>query len=228
MIFHKKPLTAKTKKTYIAFVLDKSSSMTPLKDSTISAFNEQLDEHRKSGFLGGETTLSLVQFSGTVEETFFNIPVNEIEGSLDANQYIPNGSTALYDAIGYTINKLQRFDEPGDVGFLVIVLSDGANNASKKYDQNQIASLKKELEDTGRWTFQYIGCDATAMVEAAKTGFNVASFEPTKIGWNSVSSRLRGATSTYYASRAAGCCSVANLMDTSTSTSVSSTDNNTM
>lgn len=220
MIVHKKPLTAKRKKTYVAFVLDKSGSMEGLKDSTISAFNEQLQEHRRNGSLGGDTTLSLIQFSGSVEETFFNIPIDEIDGELDKSQYTPTGSTAMYDAIGYTLNKLQRFDEPGDVGFLVIILSDGQENASRKYTGKEIAALRQELESTGRWTFQYIGCDSGAIKEAANLGFETHKFENTKVGLVDLSKNLVGCTANYYSNRAVGNTSVANFMANQDQTAV--------
>lgn len=212
MIRQTKPLQAKNKKTYIAFVLDKSGSMETIREATISSFNEQLQEHRKHGSKGGETFLSLIQFSGQVEETFFNVPLDEIAGELDKEQYAPNGGTAMYDAIGYTLNKLQRWDEPGDVGFLVIVLSDGQENSSKKYDGRQISSLRKELEGTGRWTFQYIGCDAAAIKDAISQGFQSYSYSNTNEGMDILTKRMTANTTAYYGARSAGACSVANFM----------------
>lgn len=209
---HKKPLKARRKKTYVAFVLDKSGSMSVVRDATISAFNEQLQEHRKHGSLGGDTYLSLVQFSGTVEESFFNVPIDEIEGELDSNQYAPVGSTAMFDAIGYTLNKLQRFDEPGDIGFLVIILSDGQENTSRKYSGKDIASLRQELEATGRWTFQYIGCDHNAIKAAENLGFKTHRFDHSAAGMATLSDELVGSTSTYYSARSAGCTQVDNFM----------------
>ena len=215
MIRHRKPLRAKNKKTYIAFVLDKSGSMDCVRDNTISAFNEQMQEIRANSHKTGETLLSLVQFSGSVDETFFNIPIDEIEGELDSSQYQPSGSTAMYDAVGYTINKLQRWDEPGDVGFLVIILSDGMENASRKFTGHQVSSLRKELETTGRWTFQYIGCDANAIKEAVGLGFQTCSYSNTDQGWNKVSGQMRSAFVAYADNRHVGATSVSNFMNTS-------------
>lgn len=210
MIRHKKPTEAKNKKTYVAYVLDKSSSMESIRDATISAFNEQVDEAKKSGGLGGQTSLSLIQFSGEVEETFFNIPVDEIEGKIDREQYNPNGCTAMFDAIGYTLKKLQRYDEAGDVGFLVVVLSDGEENSSKKYTGADITSLRKELEGTGRWTFMFIGCDENALKTATKTGFASVNFVNTPQGMATASSNLIGTSNTYFSTRAAGHTSMSN------------------
>jgi Mg-chelatase subunit ChlD len=214
MIVHKKPLVAKVKKTYVAFILDKSGSMNTVRDLTISAFNEQVQELRKNGSLGGETSISLIQFSGSVEETFFNVPIDETEGELDRTQYSPSGNTAMYDAIGYTLNKLQRFDEPGDVGFLVVILSDGQENSSRKYNGKDILSLKKELESTGRWTFQYIGCDASAIKDAVNNlGFEAHTYRNTTEGWEDLTKTMRYSFSNYCNARAAGHTSVTNFME---------------
>ncbi len=218
------PLLGAAKKTYVAFVLDKSSSMGDIKDATISAFNEQIDEHRANERNGGEIFLSLVQFSGNVEETFFNVPLKKIEGKLDDTQYVPCGSTSLYDAVGYTVSKLQKLDEPGDIAFLVIVLSDGQENTSKKWNGNQIANLRKELESTGRWTFQYIGSDPNGIREAASTGFSTASFENTSLGVDKLSKKMIGATASYYTARGAGLTSVSNFMEQDTNSALSEDD----
>ena len=210
MIRHKKIVN---KKTYVAFILDKSGSMAHLRDETISTFNEQLQEHRRNGRKGGETSLSLIQFSGNVEETFFNLLVDEISGKLDREEYNPCGSTALYDAIGYTVNKLQRLDEVGDVGFLVVVISDGQENASRKYTGKEIASLRNELEETGRWTFQYIGSDPNAIIEAQKIGLKSFKFDNTKRGWRDLSDAITYSTASYYSARAGGQTCVSNFME---------------
>lgn len=203
------------KKTYVALVLDKSGSMETIRDETISGFNENLQEHRANGRKGGETFLSLFQFNSAVEETYFNVPIDKIEGELDKEQYVPGGMTALYDAIGVAVTKLQKFDQPGDVAFLVIVLSDGMENSSSKYNFLKIKDMRKELESTGRWTFQFIGCDPDAIRAAQGMGLRSHQFENTPDGVKKLFGQVNYSTQNYYASREIGATSVANFMDTS-------------
>lgn len=209
MITHK----SKKKTTHVAFVLDKSGSMNTIRDATISAFNEQMQEHKINTSNGGEIFLSLVQFNNVVDETFFNQPIEEIVGELDKEQYVPLGGTALYDAIGHTITKLQKVDAPGDNAFLVIILSDGEENSSRKYNAVSLSSQIKELESTGRWTFQYIGCSDSAIKQVQKLGVKTTAFANTDLGTTIMSAKLKGATSTYYASRAMGLTAVDDFMN---------------
>jgi len=187
--------------------------MHSIKDATISAFNEQIQEHRNHAAEGGEVYMSLIQFSSEVEETFFNVPIEELDGNLDGEQYQPAGNTALLDAMGYTIKRLQRLDEEGDVAFLVIVLSDGAENCSKKYTNQNIKHLRAELESTGRWTFQYVGCDEVALDSAQSMGWKAWVFKPTVVGVNNLSDHLVRATGVYYQARSFGRTSVGNFME---------------
>ena len=51
---------------------------------------------------------------------------------------------------------------------VVVIVTDGYENASKSYTHSQVASLIQELELTGKWTFSYIGATLDA-VEIAQS-----------------------------------------------------------
>ena len=87
--------------------------------------------------------------------------------------YRPDGTTALLDAIGATINDLQRSRgqelEADEASVVVVIITDGYENSSKDYNHGQIASLiYKDLRQTGKWTFSYLGATLDAVEIAAK------------------------------------------------------------
>lgn len=155
------------KRTYIAFVLDRSGSMADIKTQTIDGFNEQVDVIRRDAAKGGETLMSLVTFGGgsyadsfdpTVKEVFRRASADQLE-KLTAETYRPDGSTPLYDAVGYVIEQFDAEPADAETAFLVVVISDGKNNASVKWNGEQIAARVTELQKRGNWTFAYIGAN---------------------------------------------------------------------
>jgi hypothetical protein len=167
-------------KTYAAIILDKSGSMGSIREQAINNFNEQIQTlknesndpkaitkkllHGSENPVGVETLVTLVSFADDVTFHTFNEDVNKVD-EFPANEYKPNGSTALRDAIGDTIDRLVKeatdLDQP-DVGVLMIVVTDGQENASKRYGGEEGRKLLKsrveELEKTGKWTITFMGC----------------------------------------------------------------------
>ncbi len=83
------------------------------------------------------------------------------------SDYRPDGNTALLDAIGKTIRHLQK-TIGGEVArdeasVVVVIFTDGYENASSKFSHDQVASLIRELELTDKWSFSYIGATIDAV-----------------------------------------------------------------
>src|SRR6266702_1708626 len=95
---------APAKRHYVAIVLDRSGSMSNVLDATINGFNSQVDaiNHEATP----ETYVSLVTFGSEVTPVYFNRRNGHIN-KLNHYTYKPTGWTALYDAVGYTINRLE-------------------------------------------------------------------------------------------------------------------------
>jgi uncharacterized protein YegL len=147
-------------KTYVAFILDKSGSMQRIKDSIISGFNEHIQTLTTEGKDGTYVLASLVLFSDNVEVPFFNSSVFSLR-EMDENSYKPLGSTAMYDAVGYTIDRLGKesnFNDPNN-SYLLMVFSDGEENASRVWNGVRLAEKIQELQKTGRWTITYVGAN---------------------------------------------------------------------
>ena len=150
----------KVNKTYVVLVVDESSSMSSLKDSTISAFNEQLNSLKTVGSEIKKNVI-FVTFNSDVEWPVFDKPLEELN-ELNDDSYCPNGMTAMYDAIGLTVNKMHKELKDvrnENVSVLFTVLTDGFENASRSCKKEDISSLVTELTKTGRWTFSVLGAN---------------------------------------------------------------------
>lgn len=151
--------------THIVAVLDESGSMLGNAAETISAFNKFLDEQKK---LPGECHLSLVKFNSV------DIPVHQRKvladvPALNAQTYAPEGYTALLDAMGRAIEFASK-----DSDVIVCVITDGGENSSRSYNQNQIKALVEERTKAG-WNFIYLSADLNAFAHAASYGVPMAN-----------------------------------------------------
>jgi len=142
-------------------ILDESGSMGTIKTTIIQGFNElvQTIQGTEKQFPEQEHFISLISFNGLGQKLIhFNDPASKLR-QIDDKSYLPNASTPLFDAIGFSINKLkQSLQGKTKYNVLVTILTDGEENASKEFSGAYIKKLVEELKQN-RWTFTYIGTD---------------------------------------------------------------------
>lgn len=155
-------------KTYVAFILDKSGSMNSVKSQTIKGFNEHVEQIKEDA-KDTEIFTSLVTFNGSVFESFWNQDANSLT-HISNKDYQPNGSTALNDAIGYTLRKLADTTDVNDENnsYLIFILSDGEENASCKISPSEVRELIDSYSKNDSWTFTYLGCDTSYLEQVSK------------------------------------------------------------
>lgn len=202
-------------KNYIAIVLDQSGSMGVLKKEIVQALNDQITTIKKNS-VNQPTRVCLTTFDSYVNKPLlWNERAIKLK-PIEEKDYNPTGLTAMRDAVGDTIKKLTEVEDASDpnTSFLVIVVSDGHENASKRYTSAQLASMVKEAQDTGRWTFSYIGANQDLTQVSKDLGIsmdNMLSFAPSAAGLDAMSVTNTRALDTYYAARSFGKTQVNNL-----------------
>jgi uncharacterized protein YegL len=154
----------KNKRTLYHFILDSSGSMMADRINTVNMFNRQIAtvrslaiEYPQQTFLTGLTV-----FNDRIDHILLETPVSRLR-ELRLDRYVPDGFTALYDAIGETTERIkERFGgqiETGEMSVVVIILTDGHENASRRYDVSIIGQMIRELEASENWTFTILGAD---------------------------------------------------------------------
>lgn len=153
--------------TRIAVILDRSGSMQSLAEATVAGFNAFIDEQKK---LAGECSVRLIQFDDKYE-VVFDKPLQDVS-ELTQAVYLPRGTTALLDAEGRTILELGEYltalkeeDRPSKV--IVLILTDGLENASTDFTLAKVAALIKQQRETYGWEFIYLGANQDAGAVAA-------------------------------------------------------------
>lgn len=186
-------------KTLVNFILDKSGSMSSVWDATISGFNEYLNTLRKDG---NEYDFSLTLFDTEINKREVNVPIKTIK-ELDRLSYVPSGMTALYDATCNTIDEVKKSIKKG-IKVLTVVMTDGEENSSKEYTQEQFKNKVKELEKTKMWSFIFLGANQDAWLNAQKYGFqagSVATYNSTQAGTRAVFTMMASNTATAASSK---------------------------
>lgn len=141
----------------IYVVIDKSGSMSSLRSDTIGGYNSFIKEQQEQP---GAAKLTTVFFNHNVDRPWEKLVDLKSARELDSKNYRPNGTTALHDAIGSTINRAKQ--DAKDQGFTkvtLMVMTDGFENQSKEYSQADVNVLVKEAEDELGWDVFFVGAN---------------------------------------------------------------------
>jgi len=160
-----------TKRTELVFILDRSGSMSGLESDTIGGFNSLLKKQKAEP---GEATVTTVLFDTDYELLHDRIDIKGID-SITSKDYYVRGSTALLDAIGKTVNKIDNVqkhtgsDAKADK-VLFVIITDGMENASKEYTAEQVRALVERQKEELLWEFIFLGANIDAIATAGKFG----------------------------------------------------------
>ena len=163
-------------------IIDESGSMQSIKTAAIDSVNETIQTIRSAQkkHEDQEHFVSLVTFNDDVKTVYECVPVDKV-AELTTETYQPDCCTALYDAMGISLNALRKKVAEDDK-VLVTVVTDGYENASEEYSGKAIKALVDELKAKG-WVFAYIGANQDVEAVAATISItNTLRFNATSAG----------------------------------------------
>ena len=173
-------------------------------DTTINGFNGFLAEQKT---VEGDAYVSTVMFSNTYNVLYEDMDIQKC-GELSKTNYVPRGTTAMYDAIGKTIQS--EIDKLGNLPMaerpektLCVILTDGQENSSILFKQNDIKELIEEMKSDFNWEFIFLAANQDASLSAQSLGIskgNSFSFTATDDGLGDAYKNISHATSVYRSS----------------------------
>ena len=175
-------------------VLDESGSMCGVTAQTISGCNETLQTIREMQKKNPTDQYHLVSiFAFDTENSRYIRKNQDIDNvpELTGRDYSPNGGTPLFDAMGDTLTELRtKVDGKDSIGYVTII-TDGYENASRRYSMEDVQRLIDELKQKGV-IFSFIGANIDA-ADYARTMHidNAMQFEQTMEGTQEMWQRER-------------------------------------
>ena len=152
-------------------ILDKSGSMASKTTDVIGGFNAYI------AGLGQEDQVnylfSLTLFDTQVAYRHVAIPLSQVK-KLDIKSYRPEGNTALNDAIGITVRKVEA-DQPKVDKVVTVIMTDGEENSSREWTHDAVRSLIEQKEKEGNWTFVFLGASLDAWHQGRSYGVQLAN-----------------------------------------------------
>lgn len=193
--------------TDIVIVLDRSGSMSNIRSDVEAGLNEFI---RKQKLEPGYGRVTFVKFDDIVETECIRMNLDSVMPlTLE-----PRNMTALYDAVGKTINEvgsrlsqLREIEKPGKVIFVIV--TDGYENASKEFTKLKVAEMIAHQRDKYNWQFVFIGADIDAYGESEKIGvshMSTLSSVKNSVGTQHAFNSLNNKTANYRGMSAAMYC----------------------
>ncbi len=194
--------------TRVAIVIDKSGSMADFKYEVPEQLKNQLKVVEEES--EGATYVTLVDFNTGYNFLFRNYDKRNAYAYY--YNFVPNGGTALNDAVGAVIKELEGYEniddrKTDDWGYLVVVLTDGEENSSIQFSNKDIDNLISTKTKTGHWTFAFMvpsGSGSFVRNRYSLHKDNVVEWDLTKQGFEKVQQLNTQGTRSYLSARSAG------------------------
>ena len=159
--------------TEVVFILDRSGSMSGLESDTIGGYNSMLEQQRK---LKGECVITTVLFDNCYELLHDRIDIRAV-APITEKEYFVGGSTALLDAIGKTIHKIDTAQKNTSDAYraekvMFVIITDGYENSSREYSSQKVKSMIEHKKEKYGWEFIFLGANIDAVETAGRFGIN--------------------------------------------------------
>ncbi len=148
---------------YVAILLDETGSMAGQERRVVTGINEYINKLR-SQLDGAPCRIALALFDSERWHEYYRGDLHDFP-PMDTGDYSPGAMTPLYDAVAKLISAAEV--DAGDAKVLVIIDTDGMENASLEVNRHAIFKRIKGKEKEG-WTFVFLGAEMAAFGGADK------------------------------------------------------------
>lgn len=181
----------------VFMLVDRSGSMATRWEETISSINTYIEDLTKAKTRGSVTIACFDLHNGLSFDLLRDkVPFSKWS-KIDSKEVSPRGSTPLYDAVSKIVALA---DEKGGKKTVIVIMTDGAENASKEVSKSTAEAMIKRCQDK-EWQVVFLGADFNAFADASNIGvMRGQTLNMTKGNYEKVSGMLFGKTMSYVAS----------------------------
>lgn len=151
-------------KNYLGISRDHSGSMSSITAGAARDYNAIIAAVQTAALEQNQDTIVSVVRCGSmdtrapvVEREVVNSSVAALSPMAENSYRAMASGTPLWDSVGELIELFEAAPDAADpdVTFLIAVITDGEENASKKWTARQLAAKITQLQATDRWTFTF-------------------------------------------------------------------------
>ncbi|MGI6075099.1 MAG: vWA domain-containing protein [Pyramidobacter sp.] len=188
-------------KLHIVCILDRSGSMQRLTSDTIGGYNSFIDGQRADA---PQAVVTTVLFDHEYQVLYENMPIKQVR-ALTKREYYARGTTALLDAVGSTILRLDgTFKKngtcPRSEPAIFMIMTDGLENASREFNRADVKKLVSDAQEKYGWQFIFMGANIDSIAEAGSIGISKDSamdYAPSAEGVQKAYDRAGAAVKSY-------------------------------
>lgn len=158
----------------VYILLDRSGSMATLWNEAIGSINGYVDELKNSD------KVHFAVFDSVSHDVLRDVKVKDWK-DVSAEEVQPRGGTPLYDSVG---KIMAVAEEASATKTVLVVMTDGYENASKEHTQSSIKAKVKQFEEKG-WEVLFLGANFDA-VETVSGSVGVMSSKTMNIAAGSM------------------------------------------
>ena len=155
----------------LGIVVDRSASMSSMRDELVQGLNVFMDEQRQMGL---PCRVSVLDFDNEISTVVDDVEIQHVAPFGDEH-FIPRGGTALLDAIGAMVGRMDRRVPAGelsaDAAPVIVILTDGEENSSNAFSRERIFELITAKRALG-WRFTFMGASQDAISVGRSYGMN--------------------------------------------------------
>lgn len=195
-------------KNYIGISRDHSGSMGGIARAAAKDYNSKIESIRAATLAENQdTVVSVVECGSRVKRVVTNSNVTALR---PLTHYHTNaGMTALYDSVGDLIEQFEALPDANDpnVSFLVMAITDGQENQSRRYNAKTLSDKIRALTATDRWTFVFRVPRGYSYSIARQLGLpegNILEWDQTERGVATAAKTDDAAFTQYFKARSAG------------------------
>lgn len=162
-----------SKYTHVTLLVDRSGSMDRIANDMMGGIKNYLKGLNPST-TNDKCLINMYEFDDRFDVVCENTQVQMVGDY----KLVPRGWTQLLDAMGQTITRMGKYfdslpaeEKPGKV--IVLVVTDGKENRSTKFNKEQIRKMVDEQTNTYKWEFVFIGAGLNDFSDAASIGVAV-------------------------------------------------------
>jgi hypothetical protein len=150
-------------KNYIGISRDHSGSMSNIKRAAARDYNETISNVKEAAVREGiDTVVSVVKcgvgrINPMVVREATNSSIAVLQPISETQYTTDGGGTPLFDSVGELIDILKAVPDASDpeVSFVVMVITDGLENHSKRWTGTTLGNEIRRLQASDRWTFVF-------------------------------------------------------------------------